>query len=85
MQIMPRDGIAADDICKYGLCYADRPTTKQLRDPEFNIDFGIGYLADLIDQENGSLRRDALRRYGPSEVGYAYADTILSLYSEVAP
>lgn len=81
---MASDGISGDDECKFGLCYADRPTIKQLQDPKFNIDFGTGYLADLIDQENGSLR-DALRRYGPSEVGYAYADTILSLYAEVAP
>jgi soluble lytic murein transglycosylase-like protein len=81
MQVMPRDGLAADDMCKYGLCFADRPTTEELEVPEFNIDFGSGYLVERIAL-GGSLR-NGLMGYGPEDVGYSYADKILGLYELV--
>ncbi|RLC32081.1 hypothetical protein DRH13_02150 [Candidatus Woesebacteria bacterium] len=81
MQVMPRDGLAANTMCKYGLCFADRPTIKELEVPEFNIDFGSGYLVYRIT-EGGSLR-NGLMGYGPEGVGYSYADIILELYKEV--
>ena len=81
MQVMPRDGLAANFECKYGLCFAERPTIEELQDPVFNIDYGSGLLAGLIAQE-GSLR-DGLRRYGPKNIGYNYADNILDLYERI--
>lgn len=77
MQIMPSDGIAADDICINGPCFADRPTTVELQDPEFNIRYGCRMLADLIVRRGSE--REALFAYGPENIGYEYADTVRGL------
>lgn len=78
MQVMPRDGIAASFMCKYGPCFAKRPTMNQLYDPEFNVEYGTGMLKNLRDKY-GNIR-DALFRYGPAGNGYYYADIVLGHY-----
>lgn len=78
MQVMPRDGLAANFICKNGPCFASRPSMDDLFDPEFNINYGTRMLANLIGR-TGDVR-EALRAYGPMDMGYRYADIVLSIY-----
>jgi len=78
MQVMPRDGAAAAFMCGEQACFSNRPTISELYDPEFNIDYGTRMLAGLVKKE-GSIRQ-ALYRYGPMDVGYSYAEIILSIY-----
>jgi soluble lytic murein transglycosylase-like protein len=78
MQVMPRDGIAAAFECVNGPCFASRPTIEELKDPSFNIEFGTHMLAGLIGRL-GNLR-EALKAYGPMDVDYHYADTVLAIY-----
>ena len=80
MQVMPRDGLAAGFTCVNGPCFASRPTIAELQDPEFNVDYGTGMLAGLV-KHSGSLR-EALRAYGPMDVGYYYADKVLGIYRQ---
>jgi soluble lytic murein transglycosylase-like protein len=80
MQVMPSDGRAAAFTCRNGPCFADRPASAALRDPLYNLDYGTSLLADLM-AHTGS-RREALRAYGPMDVGYRYADTVLALYQQ---
>jgi soluble lytic murein transglycosylase-like protein len=77
LQVMPSDGIAASFMCGSGPCFASRPTTRQLLDPAFNIDYGVRMLAGLT-QKYGS-EREALKAYGPYDVGYYYADKVLAI------
>jgi len=79
MQIMPKDGIAAEKICVNGPCFSDRPTTQELQNPEFNIRYGCRMLADLITRLGS--KREALMAYGPENIGYEYANTVLGLYA----
>jgi hypothetical protein len=79
MQVMPRDGIAASFICKNGPCFASRPTIEELQDPDYNVDYGTRMLASL-NTRYGNIR-DALKSYGPKDVGYYYADKVLSIYN----
>ena len=79
MQVMPRDGLAAEFQCKNGPCFAGRPTIADLQDPEFNIKYGIKMLKRLYDHYGDY--RSALRAYGPMDVGWSYADKILNIYS----
>jgi soluble lytic murein transglycosylase-like protein len=78
MQVMPRDGIAASFMCVNGPCFTSRPTIAELQDPTFNIQYGTGMLANLV-AKYGSIR-EALRYYGPRDVGYYYADKVLGIY-----
>ncbi len=78
MQVMPRDGKAAGFMCVNGPCFANRPGMNELYDPEFNVDYGARMLAGLI-YKRGSVR-DGLFAYGPSNVGYYYADKVLGIY-----
>jgi soluble lytic murein transglycosylase-like protein len=78
MQVMPRDGIAASFKCINGPCFGSRPTIEELQDPGFNIKYGTQILAGLVTKL-GDLR-DALKAYGPMDVGYRYADTVLAIY-----
>ena len=48
MQVMPRDGIAADFECINGPCFADRPTIEELQDPSFNVEYASHMLSGLI-------------------------------------
>lgn len=77
LQVMPRDGLAAEFQCPNGPCFASRPTAAELADPSFNVAYGTQMLAGLV-QKTGSVR-EALLHYGPVGVGYAYADTVLQL------
>lgn len=78
MQVMPRDGIAAEFECINGPCFASRPTIEELLEPVFNVDYGSQMLSGLVARQ-GSLR-DALKAYGPMDVDYSYADRVLSIY-----
>ena len=77
MQVMPSDGIAADFQCINGPCFASRPTIAELKDPAFNVEYGVHMLAGLIEK-NGDVR-EALKSYGPYDVGYTYADKVLTI------
>ncbi len=79
MQVMPRDGKAANFDCPDGPCFRNRPTINQLRDPEYNLRYGTWFLSQLLASHAGDLR-EALKDYGPIGVDYAYADTVLQLY-----
>jgi len=63
MQVMPSDGIAAGFMCINGPCFASRPSTQELLDPAFNVDYGVRMLAGLIERYGNE--RDALKAYGP--------------------
>jgi len=78
MQVMPSDGLAAAFQCPASPCFAKRPSMSQLLDPEFNISFGTSMLAGMI-QKYGSIR-DGLRYYGPTGLGYGYADKVLAIW-----
>jgi hypothetical protein len=77
MQVMPRDGMAATMVCDSGPCFSDRPSISELKDPEFNIAYGSQMLAELV-RKYGTVR-EALRAYGPMDVGYSYADTVIQI------
>lgn len=79
MQVMPRDGLAAKFLCKGKPCFSARPSMAELYEPEFNISYGVRMLAGLI-QSTGSVR-EALRSYGPMDVGYYYADIVLKIFN----
>jgi soluble lytic murein transglycosylase-like protein len=78
MQVMPRDGIASEFMCVNGPCFASRPTIKELEDPGFNIAYGSQMLADLYTKLGDY--REVLFRYGPMDMGYHYADLVLSIW-----
>jgi len=80
MQVMPRDGLAAEFMCINGPCFADRPSIKELQDPAFNIDYGSRMLANLF-AKHGTYR-EALFRYGPMNIGYHYADLVLRIWEK---
>jgi hypothetical protein len=82
MQVMPRDGIAEKFMCKNGPCFSSRPTINELQDPEFNIAYGTRMLAGL-NNRFGNIR-DALKSYGPMDVGYTYADKVLAIWERHA-
>jgi hypothetical protein len=79
MQVMPRDGIAASFMCVNGPCFTNRPSIEALQDPEFNVKFGSAMLAGLIKKYGDT--REALKYYGPMDVGYYYADKVLGIYN----
>lgn len=77
LQVMPRDGLATKFMCKNGPCFSDRPSMEELFDPKYNVAYGTQMLADLI-QYYGDVR-EALKAYGPKDVGYYYADIVLGI------
>jgi soluble lytic murein transglycosylase-like protein len=77
MQVMPRDGISASFQCINGPCFASRPSIEELKDPAFNVDYGVRMLAGLTERY-GDIR-EALKSYGPYDVGYRYADQVLTI------
>jgi len=79
MQVMPRDGKASGFMCINGPCFADRPSMDELFDPEYNVSYGTRMLAGLIQRRGGV--RDALKSYGPKDVGYYYADIVLGIFN----
>ncbi len=78
MQVMPSDGLAASFNCPSGPCFSNRPSTEQLKQPEFNVSYGTKMLGGLLARY-GDLR-EALKSYGPADMGYGYADMVLSLF-----
>lgn len=82
MQVMPRDGTASQFTCVNGPCFAKRPSMAELYDPAFNIQYGSSLLAGLIARYNGDIR-EALKSYGPHDIGYAYADMVLGVYNSI--
>ncbi len=78
MQVMPRDGLAAGFECVNGPCFASRPTIEELMDPSYNVEFGTRMLSRLIARLGD--KREALKAYGPMDMGYAYADKVLAIY-----
>jgi hypothetical protein len=80
MQVMPQDGQAMNFMCANGPCFSSRPTTAQLLEPEFNVSYGTRMLSQLVTKQGGI--REALKAYGPMNVGYYYADKVLSLYQQ---
>ena len=78
MQVMPRDGLAAEFMCPNGPCFANRPSRNELENPEFNIEYGTRMLSGLL-KRNQDLR-EALKSYGPAGAGYTYADKVLAIY-----
>lgn len=78
MQVMPRDGLAASFMCPAGPCFSNRPSISELQDPEFNISYGSKMLKNLIGRY-GNVR-EALKAYGPMDVGYSYSEKVLSIY-----
>lgn len=78
MQVMPRDGLAAEFMCSGKPCFSSRPSMEELFDPEYNISYGTRMLAALVSK-HGDIR-EALRAYGPMDMGYQYADLVLSIY-----
>ncbi len=81
MQVMPRDGIASTFQCINGPCFASRPSIAELMDPEFNVDYGVRMLSGLISKTGSP--REALKSYGPYDVGYDYADKVLAIYGNL--
>ena len=79
MQVMPRNGIAAQFMCNGKPCFTNRPSMSELYNPEYNIEYGTNMLAGL-NSKYGNLR-DALKAYGPMDVGYRYADIVLEIYN----
>lgn len=79
MQVMPRDGIAASFSCVNGPCFANRPSITQLEDPQFNVKYGSRMLSGLVSKY-GDIR-EALKYYGPSNVGYYYADIVIGIHN----
>jgi soluble lytic murein transglycosylase-like protein len=75
LQVMPRDGIAA----KFGV-FKNRPTIKELMEPEFNIEYGTNMFRGLVDRYGGE--REALFHYGSIGMGYNYADKVLTIYNK---
>ena len=80
LQVMPRDGLASKFMCKNGPCFTDRPSMEELFDPEFNVAYGAQMLAKLI-QYHGNIR-EALKAYGPKDVGYYYAALVLNTVND---
>lgn len=79
MQVMPRDGLAAGFMCINGPCFASRPSSEELYNPQFNIEYGTRMLAGLINR-HGNIR-DGLKSYGPMNVGYYYADIVMGIFN----
>ena len=79
MQVMPRDGIAQTFLCDGQPCFRNRPSMQELFEPAYNIAYGTRLLAGLIEKYGS--QQEALYHYGPIDVGYRYADAVLSIYS----
>ena len=79
MQVMPRDGIATTFMCVNGPCFVNRPTIEELQKPNFNVKYGTNMLAGLVGKYGDT--REALKYYGPMDVGYYYADKVLGIFN----
>ncbi|OGD70459.1 hypothetical protein A3A84_01105 [Candidatus Collierbacteria bacterium RIFCSPLOWO2_01_FULL_50_23] len=97
MQVMPSDGVAATFLNDKGEPYfANRPTMAELKNPTFNVDYGTGILEGLRNKISENYKaeqladqaiqrtvlREALKKYGPRDRGYEYADIVLAIYDQ---
>ena len=76
MQIMAKD---TSSVMPY--LFVNRPMSSELKNPAFNILWGVDYLATLYHHW-GESWREALHHYGPIGIGYDYADFVLNLYAQ---
>jgi hypothetical protein len=59
--------------------FANRPSCQELTgNPQFAVNYGAQFLRSLYDRYGNW--RDALYAYGPTGIGYTYADMVLSKY-----
>jgi hypothetical protein len=79
MQVMPRDGLAAEFMCNNKPCFTSRPSKAELLDAEFNLSYGVRLLAGLF--KKSGIWREALKSYGPMDVDFLYADHVLAIYN----
>lgn len=73
--------MASDTASVMPHLFRNRPTSAELKNPEFNIRWGVHYLATLYHRW-GETWREALYHYGPIGLGYDYADFVLSLWKQ---
>jgi soluble lytic murein transglycosylase-like protein len=78
MQVMPRDGLAQTFMCAGQPCFTGRPSTQELWEPDFNVQYGSRLLARLIDLHESP--RAGLKAYGPMDMDFRYADRVLEIY-----
>ena len=69
IQVVSRDNQSLCGLNKQTRCFTSRPSTQELKNPEFNLDYGVGLLEGYIAQE-GSLREGMGRYYGCKVCGY---------------
>ncbi len=96
-QVMSSDGIAATFLNDKGEPYfANRPTMAELKDPTFNVDYGTGLLEGIRNRISEdytaeqladpaiqrTILRETLKKYGPRDRGYEYADIVLAIYDQ---
>lgn len=81
-QVMPSDGIAGTIMCDNGPCFADRPLTQELLNPELNIQKGCNILRGYIDKYGGSIRDGLWAYYGTTSTYAEYADKVLAIYDQ---
>ena len=75
-QVMPRDGIAASFKCVNGPCFMNRPSTEELKNPQFNLDYGGCFLSSLVSDFG---LREGLTRYSGGYSYSQYADPIAQI------
>lgn len=80
MQVMPSDGIARQFKCPNGPCFANRPPTRKLLNPSFNVEYGSNMLGNLVSKKG---LRGGLASYGPSGPSSAgYVAKVLKVYNQ---
>ena len=90
MQIMPSDPVDHDGNplyfdCDGHSCFINRPTSTQLLDPAFNINYGVRLLSGMINYWGRDKNtpqeqiREGLKHYGPMNYEYKYADLVLAV------
>jgi len=90
MQVMPSDPVDRDGNplyfdCDGHSCFINRPTSAQLLDPAFNINYGIQLLSGMINYWGRDKNtpqeqiREGLKHYGPMNYEYKYADLVLAV------
>jgi hypothetical protein len=90
IQVMPSDGKFVGGYCDlengtvgaystyYGGVFSNRPTMTELRNPEFNLQWGLDYMGALI-RDHGSVW-EALLYYGGVGYGDQYRGAVKSHY-----
>lgn len=90
MQVMPSDPVDREGNplyfdCDGHSCFINRPTSAQLFDPAFNINYSVQLLSGMInywgrDKNTPQEKiREGLKHYGPMHYEYIYADLVLAV------